>query len=53
MVQTGLVGKWHKDEVNNFKMKQNINKGRVESQVYGVNMRQVTVRPLAMDHLQV
>lgn len=49
MVQAGLVGKWHRDEVTSFKMKQSSGKGK------GTNVGQgrVSVRALAIDHLQV
>lgn len=55
MVEAGLVGKWHRDEVTNFKMKQTGSQGREESQGAGMNEGQVRVaiKPLALDHLQV
>ncbi|KAK4311516.1 hypothetical protein Pmani_016984 [Petrolisthes manimaculis] len=55
MIQAGLVGKWHKDEVTNFKMKQSTNKGTGDGQQgEGVNVGQgrIAVRALALDHLQ-
>lgn len=54
MAQAGLVGKWHRDEVSNFKMKQSAGHGR-DDQEEGLNVGQkrVTVKPLSLDHLQV
>lgn len=55
MVEAGLVDKWHRDEVTNFKMKQTASQGKEESQGAGTNEGQVRVaiKPLALDHLQV
>lgn len=55
MVEAGLVDKWHRDEVTNFKMKLTADQRRKESLEAGTNEGQVRVaiKPLALDHLQV
>lgn len=53
LVQSGLVDKWHGDEVTKFK--QSAVQGKEEGQGGESNVEQgrVTVKPLMMDHLQV
>lgn len=54
MVQSGLVGKWHRDEVT--KIKQSASQLKEDRQDGGrMNVEQGSVagRPLALDHLQV
>lgn len=54
MAQAGLVGKWHRDEVSNFKMKQSAAQRREgQEEVLNMGQNRVTVKPLALDHLQV
>ncbi|KAK3896080.1 hypothetical protein Pcinc_000267 [Petrolisthes cinctipes] len=52
MVQSGLVDKWHRDEVT--KLKQSADKRREEGQGGKTSVREegVAVKPLALDHLQ-
>ncbi|KAK4313216.1 hypothetical protein Pmani_015393 [Petrolisthes manimaculis] len=52
MVQSGLVDKWHRDEVT--KLKQSADKRMDEGQGGKSSVREegVTVKPLALDHLQ-
>lgn len=53
MVQSGLVGKWHRDEVT--KLKQSAGRGKDEEQGGSTSERRegVSVKPLALDHIQV
>lgn len=53
MAQAGLVGKWHRHEVSNFKMKQGAGQGREDQEGLNVDQKQMTVKPLSLDHLQV
>ncbi|KAK3864235.1 hypothetical protein Pcinc_030055, partial [Petrolisthes cinctipes] len=54
MVESGLVDKWHRDEVTNFIIQQTASQGKGEDQGAGTNMGQVRVaiKPLSLDHLQ-
>lgn len=54
LVQAGLVGKWHRDEV--IRLKQSARKEREESQGGGLmnlEHERGTFKPLTLDHLQV
>ncbi|KAK4313243.1 hypothetical protein Pmani_015420 [Petrolisthes manimaculis] len=54
MVQAGLVDKWHRDEVTNFKLKQSAGQERQQHQGEKTDVRgdRMLVRPLSLDHLQ-
>ncbi|KAK3864236.1 hypothetical protein Pcinc_030056 [Petrolisthes cinctipes] len=54
MVQAGLVDKWHRDEVTNFKLKQSAGQERQQDQGEKTDVRgdRMLVRPLSLDHLQ-
>ncbi|KAK4313239.1 hypothetical protein Pmani_015416 [Petrolisthes manimaculis] len=54
MVESGLVDKWHRDEVTNFIIQQTASQGKGEDQGPGTNMGlvRVAIQPLSLDHLQ-